>query len=207
MSAPLDSRRLTSSEWPPWQAKVRAVSWLLSVWASRSTGAHSGEMLWGEAGEGLGVRGVDGGGVIVSIPCIVPVLAGISCWLLLYRWRCFLGFFCTLVLGGGGVGCGSLTACGWVCTCACTCCCCCCCCCTCSCCCRSCACCCWCSNCCCCCWERGWGESNCSGCCNSFCCCRNCCWMMSCCALTDCPATCWLPTCCWEACSNVNKHN
>ena len=72
MSAPLDSNNVTSSEWPPAQAKVRAVSWLLSVWASRSMGAYSGEILSGDAGEGFGVRGVEGGdlGVMVSMPNI-----------------------------------------------------------------------------------------------------------------------------------------
>ena len=39
ISAPFDSKSVTSSEWPPAQANVRAVSWLLSVWASRSMGA------------------------------------------------------------------------------------------------------------------------------------------------------------------------
>ena len=36
MSAPFARRRLTSSEWPPAQAKVSAVSWLLSVCESTS---------------------------------------------------------------------------------------------------------------------------------------------------------------------------
>ena len=97
ISAPFDSKSVTSSEWPPAQANVRAVSWLLSVCASRSMGAYSGEILSGEAGEGLGVRGVEGGdlGVTVSMPSIPGSWLFICCMFnKFFVFRCvgFWGF-------------------------------------------------------------------------------------------------------------------
>ena len=43
----LERRRVTSSSWPPAQARVRAVSWLLSVSESRSTTGTPGAGAWG----------------------------------------------------------------------------------------------------------------------------------------------------------------
>ena len=60
-------------------------------------GADSGEMLSGDAGDGLGVRGVEGGdrGVIVSMPNIPCSWLFICCMFskfLVFLWAGFWGF-------------------------------------------------------------------------------------------------------------------